>query len=62
MELSGLTKLVVCSLVIVASVILGATKVIAGEAVVGLLSGALGYVYGNGHGILSATTKNKGVD
>lgn len=54
MEITGITKLIVCVLVVVAAIILGVTKVLEGEAVVGILSGALGYVYGNGHGIISA--------
>lgn len=59
MELSGLTKLIVCTLVIIAAIVLGVTKTLDGEAVVGLLSGALGYVYGNGHGIISAKINSK---
>lgn len=53
-EMAGLTKLIVCVLIVIAAIILGIYNVIAGEAVVGLLSGVLGYVYGNGHGIYSA--------
>ena len=54
MELSGLTKLIVCVLVLVSAVILGVNRVIASESVVAILTGVLGYVYGNGHGIMSA--------
>ena len=52
-----LTKLVVCVLVILSAVLLGCTKAVDGEAVVGMITGALGYVFGNGHGILSAERK-----
>lgn len=49
-----LTKLVVCCLVIISSLILGVTKCVNEAATVGMITGALGYVFGNGHGVLSA--------
>jgi proteasome assembly chaperone (PAC2) family protein len=55
MELSGLTKLIVCSMVIIAATVLLAMGKIPDVAGVSLLTGALGYVFGNGHGIMSAT-------
>lgn len=54
-KMGELTKLVVCVLVILAAVILGTLKSISSEATVALLTGSLGYVFGNGHGIMSAT-------
>jgi len=59
MELCGLTKLIVCSLVVLSAVILGSINVISGESTVALLSGVLGYVYGNGHGIMSMKKTSK---
>lgn len=52
--LGELTKLVVCCMVILAACILGCSRVIESDAVVGLIASSLGYVFGNGHGILSA--------
>lgn len=60
-KMGELTKLVVCCLVILAAVILGSMKCISSEATVALLTGALGYVFGNGHGIMSAN-REKGSD
>lgn len=57
-SMGELTKLIVCVLVIVSAVILGAMKCVSGEATVGMITGALGYVFGNGHGILSAKRVN----
>lgn len=54
MDLTGLTKLCVCVMVLIATVILGCVRVIDGQAVVAVISGVLGYVYGNSHGIISA--------
>jgi hypothetical protein len=51
---TGWTKLAVVVLVTVAASILGYGGKIDSQAVVALLSAALGYVFGNGHGILSA--------
>jgi hypothetical protein len=53
-----LTKLIVCVLVILAAMILGSMKSISSEATVGLITACLGYVFGNGHGILSANRAN----
>jgi hypothetical protein len=53
-KMGELTKLVVCVLVIIAAVVLGSQKCISSEATVALLTGSLGYVFGNGHGIMSA--------
>lgn len=41
-------------MVIISASILGCMKAISGEATVGMITGALGYVFGNGHGIISA--------
>ena len=59
MELSGLTKLIVCVLCIISAMVLGTNKVINGEATVGIITGCLGYVFGNGHGIMSAKERRK---
>jgi len=48
------TKLTVVIGVIISATFLGAEKMIEGQAVVALLSAALGYVFGNGHGVISA--------
>ena len=55
--MGDVTKLVVCCLVVIAAVILGVSRTISGEAVSVLVSGVLGYVFGNGHGIASAQRK-----
>ena len=52
-----LTKLIVCVLVIIAAIVLGVGRCISSEATVALLTGSLGYVFGNGHGIMSANRK-----
>jgi hypothetical protein len=54
MDISGWTKLVVCLGALVAAIVLGVTGVIDGSSCTGILMGVLGYVFGNGHGILSA--------
>ena len=54
LKVTGWTKLFVVIAVIVSATFLGAEKLIEGQAVVALLSAALGYVFGNGHGIISA--------
>jgi hypothetical protein len=54
MQMESLTKLIVCVLVVVGAVILAIMKALPSEVTSMLLSGALGYVFGNGHGILSA--------
>jgi len=59
MELSGITKLLVCVMVVISTCILGCARVIDGQAVVAIISGVLGYVYGNSHGIMSVRTNGK---
>lgn len=54
MDISGWTKLIVCICAVVAAIILGTTKTIDGQACTAILTAVLGYVFGNGHGILSA--------
>lgn len=51
---AGWTKLAVVVIVTVAATVLGYVGSIDSQAVVALLSAALGYVFGNGHGIVSA--------
>lgn len=52
---AGWTKLAVVILVTIAATALGYVGRIDSQAVVALLSAALGYVFGNGHGVLSAS-------
>ena len=52
MRIADWTKLTVVIGVIISATFLGAEKMIEGQAVVALLSAALGYVFGNGHGVL----------
>lgn len=59
MDISGWTKLVVCVVCVVAAVVLGGLGVIGGQACTGILTAVLGYVFGNGHGILSAKKVEK---
>jgi ABC-type uncharacterized transport system permease subunit len=47
-------KLVGIIVVGVAAVVLGREHILDGQAVIALLSAILGYVFGNGHGIISA--------
>jgi hypothetical protein len=54
MELSGLTKLIVCSMSMICATILCATGKIPDSMAGMIITGALGYVFGNGHGIMSA--------
>jgi len=54
MTVDSWTKLVVVVMVCVAAIFLGDAGKIESQAVVALLSACLGYVFGNGHGILSA--------
>ena len=53
-EMAGLTKLIVCIFALIASTTLGIYKVIDGQATTGIITAVLGYVFGNGHGIISA--------
>lgn len=54
MGIDNWTKLAVVVIVCIASAFLGFYEKIDSQAVVALLSAALGYVFGNGHGIISA--------
>lgn len=54
MGIDNWTKLAVVVIVCIASTLLGFYGKIDSQAVVALLSAALGYVFGNGHGIISA--------
>jgi len=54
MDLTGLTKLLVVVLVCVAAIFLGFYAKIDSQAVVALLGAALGYVFGNAHGIITS--------
>jgi len=52
MEVKQWTKLVCLVMVIAATTFLGFYDKIAPEAVAGIISACLGYVFGNGHAIL----------
>lgn len=52
--LDSWSKLAVIIFVGLASIILGLFDKIDSQALVALLSAAMGYVYGNGHGIMAA--------
>lgn len=54
MHITEWTKLIVVALVCVAASVLGFYGKIDSQAVVALLSACLGYVFGNGHGVISA--------
>jgi hypothetical protein len=54
MGIDSWTKLAVVVIVSIAATFLGYAGRIDSQAVVALLSAALGYVFGNGHGIISA--------
>ena len=54
MQIDSWTKLAVVVIVCIAATVLGFFGKIDSQAVVALLSAALGYVFGNGHGILTA--------
>jgi uncharacterized protein (DUF2164 family) len=49
-----LTKLMVILVVIISAVVLLVVEKVAPEAGVGLITASLGYVFGNGHGIMTA--------
>lgn len=53
-EMAGLTKLIVCVCVLVVATVLGVNKIIDGQATTAIITAVLGYVFGNGHGIMSA--------
>ena len=57
MAVESWSKLVVIILVGLASIMLGMAGKIDSQALVALLSAAMGYVYGNGHGIIAATRR-----
>lgn len=59
-DFTGVTKLIVVLAVCIAAIILGYAKILDSQAVVALLSASLGYVYGNGHGIISAQKAKTG--
>jgi hypothetical protein len=59
MELSGLTKLIVCIVAMVSATILCAMGKIPASMAGMILTGGLGYVFGNGHGIMSAKKISK---
>jgi len=59
MEIKSWTKLICLVMVISASAFLGFYGKLAPEAVAGIISACLGYVFGNGHGIMENTNKNK---
>jgi len=59
MQVGSWTKLVICVLVIGASVFLTYTGKIPGEAGVGLITAVLGYVFGNSHAVFEANQKQR---
>ena len=54
MDFTGLTKLIVCFVAVVAATVLGYGRIISGDAATAVITAVLGYVFGNGHGIMSA--------
>jgi uncharacterized phosphosugar-binding protein len=54
MELSSWTKLIICSLAIICATVLCICKAIPDSMAGMIITGGLGYVFGNGHGIMSA--------
>lgn len=54
MELSGITKLIVCAMAMLCATILCSLGKIPDSMAGMILTGSLGYVFGNGHGIMSA--------
>lgn len=56
------SKLVTVILVIIAASVLAGMKVVGGDAAIGVISACLGYVFGNGHGILEAKRAGYAVD
>jgi hypothetical protein len=59
MEVKQWTKLVCLVMVITATAVLGFYDKLAPEAVAGIISACLGYVFGNGHAILEQKTANQ---
>lgn len=60
MMVESWNKLVGIIIVGVGGIFLGQAHVISGDATIGILSAILGYVFGNGHGILSAKRVDQG--
>lgn len=54
MSIKDWTKLIVAVVVVGATCFLAASKVIDGQAAVAVISAVLGYIFGNGHGVLEA--------
>lgn len=59
MSIDSWTKLAVVIIVCISASVLGYAKVLDSQAVVALLSACLGYVFGNSHGIMTATRKGE---
>lgn len=57
MAIKDWTKLVVCVLVLTVTGVMLYFGKIQGEAGVGIISAVLGYVFGNGHGVIESTMK-----
>ena len=55
-QFASISKLVVCILVIISATVLLCFEKIPDAAGAGMITGALGYIFGNGHGILSSKT------
>jgi len=58
-QVGSWTKLIICVLVIGASVFLTYTGKIPGEAGVGLITAVLGYVFGNSHAVFETNKKQQ---
>lgn len=52
-------KVIVVLAIIISATVLGFFQKLESEAIVGLLSAALGYVLGNAHGFMTASAKAK---
>lgn len=61
MSIKDWTKLVTVIAVIATVTYLGAVQVLNGEAVAGIISACLGYVFGNAHGVIETNQKLKEV-
>lgn len=59
MEVKSWTKLVCLVMVISASTLLGFYGKLAPEAVAGIISACLGYVFGNGHAVMEQKLNSK---
>lgn len=60
MKVTEMSKLTTLILVVIGAVFLCFFGKISGDAAIGVMGAALGYVFGNGHGIISATNALKG--